>query len=137
VNGDQALPGGGINSPASGTYGEKASLQRLEQSLPKAAPPGPGQEQGAPVAPLPNTSPAPRPQPGAVPAGILSPSTMPDVPQSTPLAGIPANPMVAAQTARQRRLSALDAWISNPATSPETKEWAQTWRDKLIRLSAR
>lgn len=132
----QPLPGGNTNTPASGVYGEKAALSRLEASLPSPAPVGPGGQSGAPIAPLPNTSPARTGGTGEVPGALLAPTTQPDVPQSSPLAMAAPSPLAAAQTWRQRNLVALDALSQSPTVSPETREWAASTRDKLIRASA-
>lgn len=135
---EQTLPGGqGIGAPASGSYGEKASLDRLQKSLPKAQTVSPGAETGAPVAPLPRTSPAASGGDGGVPPSILAPSSRPDVPAMTPLAQPAANPMADAATWRQRNLAMLDALANDPTRSPVTREWASQALDKLVRASVR
>lgn len=135
---EQTLPGGqGVNAPASGAYGERAAVDRLQKSLPKAQPAGPGAETGAPVAPLPRTSPAGGQSAGGLPAAILAPSTRPDVPAMTPLAQPPVNPMAEAQSWRQRNLAMLDALSNDPTRSPVTREWAANAKAKLIRASVR
>jgi hypothetical protein len=134
---EQTLPGGGgVNQPSSGSYGEAASLDRLQKSLPKAQPVGPGAEAGAPVAPLPRTSPASA-QSGSLPPALLAPTSMPDTPQTTPLAVPAPNPMQEAQSWRQRNMALLDSLSQSPQTSPATREWAATLKDMLIRASVR
>jgi hypothetical protein len=132
---DQTTAAGNINAPSSGSYGEGAALDRLKQALPQAAPSGPGAAQGAPIAPLPRTSPAATPQGGELPPALLRPSGMPDVPQTTPLAQPPVNPVAIAQTAKQQRLAILDALEASPMVSEYTRELAGIIKDRLIRAS--
>lgn len=115
------MPGGNVNAPASGTYGEGAALENLKRQLPSTPSPGPSTQN--PVAPMPTPrlgGMAPAPTPG-VPSALLAPTSRPDVPVSTPLAG---GPMPMSQSAAQRRLAVLDALANNPDVSEATREWA-------------
>lgn len=128
-----ALPGGNVNAPASGTYGEGAALQRLKEQLPAveqtAQEPG---MSGAPMPTPPSGASMPSQPPAGLPSAILSPSTRPDVPVSTPL-GVPSMPV--ADTGRQKRMAMLDALENDPNASAATKEWAGTVRRALIQGS--
>lgn len=128
-----------VNKPASGTYGEKADLSRLQKSLPQTSA-GP---QPAGAQPMPAINPQPiSPQPAAqgrpttgaapplgVPSVLLSPTTQPDRPVNTPLSSpsptAVVNPM-------QSRLAMLDALANSPDVSPTTREWAQNLIDLLL-----
>ncbi|HYF46826.1 MAG TPA: hypothetical protein VD926_11490, partial [Acidimicrobiales bacterium] len=96
----QPLPGGNVNQPASGTYGEGVALDRLKKQFPSAAG-GEGEGGLQPSAPpqidptkvggtppdlggRPDTGGA-APPPG-IPAAILHPTQEPNVPVGTPLA---------------------------------------------------
>ena len=118
------MPGGNVNAPASGTYGEGAALEALKKQLPSTPAAGPSTQN--PVAPMP-TPPAGAgvsntPAPG-LPSALLAPTQRPDVPVSTPLAGSGPAPMP--MSAQQQRLHALDVLANDPNVSPETREWAQ------------
>ena len=127
-----------VNEPESGTYGEKADLNRLRQSLPPMGPPpgAPGAAKPIPT-PGPGTSPTSRPGrppegPPGVPAALMAPSSRPGVPLSQPPR--PAGPIrpPRAQAADQQRLMILDALTTHPDVSEETREWAKRVRDALI-----
>jgi len=126
---EQVPAGGGMNKPASGTYGEKAELAALQQALPIGDAP-----------PEPDVQPAPSPMGSArptatsgLPPGLLAPTQRPDVPVSTPLAGLgPADPLAGAADVRQKRLLLLDALSQSEEVSPETREFAALLKQKLI-----
>lgn len=127
---------GAVNKPASGTYGEKADLDRLRQSLPPIGPPG---EAGVGAAPMVGPGgqvpqrPTGRPKnsPANIPAGMLAPTQRPGVPLDQPLAATPQMP--ARQPAQdQQRLAILDALSTHPEVSPETQEWAKLLMEALI-----
>lgn len=120
-----------VNAPESGTYGEKAELARLRQSLPPMGPPGAGGTGAAPPASPPSSRP-PQSGQGGIPAALLSPTDRPDVPLGQPLApgGVQMPPR--AQAADQQRLAILDALTTHPDVSQETREWAKLVRDSLI-----
>jgi hypothetical protein len=129
------LPGGNVNSPASGTYGEGVALERLKQQLPEpSAPPMPS---GGGMPPM--QSPGVRPATGApapgLPPALLAPTSRPNVPAATPLAPMGGQMMPA--TGQQRRMQLLDALATSPNVSDETREWAQLLMDHLIASSAR
>lgn len=132
----QPTAGGNTNAPASGTYGEKAALARLQQSFPATSPgAGPSVQ---PDGPAPMMSPSPgqvSTAPAGLPAGLLAPTQRPDVPAFTPPSVPGLNPVQSAQTDRQRNLAALDALVHDPNVSPLTREWAQNFIDKLISRS--
>jgi hypothetical protein len=124
------MPGGNVNAPASGTYGEGAALENLKRQLPSPAAPGPSAQN--PVAPMPSPpggGMVPAPAPG-VPPALLAPTQRPDVPVSTPLAGV-GGPAPMTQSAAQRRLAVLDALANNPDVSEQTREWASTLISQL------
>jgi hypothetical protein len=88
--------------------------------------------------PTPGVGPVPAGPPPGVPAGILKPTMRPDVPASTPLVqGPPPNPVLQAQTARQRNMAVLDGMVNDPNTSEATKEWARNLIEHLIGMSKR
>jgi hypothetical protein len=127
---EQQPAGGGVNKPASGTYGEKASVDRLKQELPSTG------SQPQPVQPAPSAAggglAAPA-APSSLPKGLVAPSVRPGVPVSTPLAGAAGavDPFAGAVDARQRRLRYLDL-LAQQADSPEVREWAEIVKQKLI-----
>jgi hypothetical protein len=127
----QVPAGGGVNKPASGTYGEKAELERLEAQLPGSEPSAPVPQEVSPLPGVPSGSAVPAP-PSGLPRGLTLPSRRPDVPVSTPLQGPPADPYVGAVNARQRRLALLDMLSEHPEASPELQEWAEILKQKLI-----
>jgi len=122
-----------INKPESGTYGEKAELNRLKQSLPPMD--GQGQQPQGP-APMPDRGGAtpPRPTgrpvkgPSDLPSGIMQPAGGdPSRPLSAP-AQMPQRPAAA----DQQRLAILDALSTHPDVSQETREWAELVKEYLI-----
>lgn len=135
------IPGGPVNQPASGTYGEKAATSRLKSQLPPmpggvpgegAGPPGAGG--GSPVS-LPAPGPGPvapgaeSPIPG-VPAGIIRPTSRPGVPVNSPFDPSAGSPMPPSMTPSQERLNILDALSQHP--DPEVSEWASLVKEALI-----
>lgn len=128
-----------VNQPSSGTYGEKADINRLKASLPAGA-----VGQPAPAPAPPPVSPEPiapptiqrgRPDTGAaappgVPSVLLGPTQQPNVPASTPLATGPATPGAVAPD--QQRLAVLDALAHSPDVSATTREWAKLVIDRLL-----
>lgn len=131
----QTNAGGNVNTPASGTYGEAASLDRLKAALPTPPGAGPGSSSGHPAPmPVPQPSGIARP-PQGLPQAMFAPTKRPDVPVSTPLPAAPVNPMAAAQTQRQKNLALVDALVNDPSTSEGTRQWAQMVRDRLIQGS--
>jgi hypothetical protein len=125
-----------VNKPESGTYGEKAELARLSQSLPPmTGSPGVG---GAPspvggrTAAMPGRPDGrPKNAPPNVPGGMLAPTQRPNVPLDQPLAAQPQMPP-RADAADQQRLAILDALSTHPDVSTETREWAQMLVEALI-----
>ncbi len=122
-----------VNEPESGTYGEKADLNRLKQSLPPME--GQGQQPQGP-APMPDRGGAtpPRPTgrpvkgPSGLPSGIMQPAGGdPSRPLSAP-AQMPQRPAAA----DQQRLAILDALSTHPDVSQETREWAELVKEYLI-----
>lgn len=129
----QTNPGGNVNKPASGSYGDVANLDELKKALPQAP--------TTPSGPL-STQPMPTPQTGSIgtppqglPPGILAPTSRPDIPASTPMAAPPS--AATPQSDRQRRLAIVDALLQAPNTSEVTREWAQHVKDALISGSTR
>jgi hypothetical protein len=129
------LPGGNVNSPASGTYGEGVALERLKQQLPEAPPTPPTPGGGMPPMQSPGVRPASGPPSPGLPPALLAPTARPSIPPATPLApmGGPVMPV----TGQQRRMQMLDALATSPNVSDETREWAQLLMDHLIASSAR
>lgn len=133
-----------VNQPQSGTYGEKAELRKLQQSLPEGAIGQPAPAPGAdlpPIRPLvqPTKQTEGRPQTGGrVPPGVspalLMPTDRPDTPVSTPLAdqfdSRIASPQI--QTPQQGRLLVLERLANSPNVSAETREWAEHILEILI-----
>lgn len=128
---DQVPAGGGVNTPASGTYGEKAELERLKQQLPSAEPvqPVPTSSQAGPVPIGRGRAPA-VPSASGLPSGLTSPTRRPDVP-ALPNTPVGQDPYGGAVDARQRRLRVLDAIANSQEVSPETREWAEILVQKL------
>ncbi len=126
-----------LNKPASGTYGEKADLNRLKQALP----PMERGKQGAPRqgSPMPSPSgqvpqrPMGRPTNGPLnlPAGISSPTNRPEVPMNTPLSQGPTMPQ-RNPAADKQRLAILEALSTHPQVSRQTREWAASVAEYLI-----
>lgn len=126
-----------VNTPSSGTYGEKAANERLKQQLPTGdGPQGPGAGAGLPpmsdqpVRPQTRTPGAGAGLPPGVPGPLAAPTTRPDVPVSTPLGASPAAPPVL--TAQQQRLRILDMLSESEQVSPTTREWARSVRRVLV-----
>lgn len=123
-----------VNKPESGTYGEKAELNRLKQSLPSTDGPQGPQSQGP--APMPQRSGATPPRPAGrpvkgpanLPSGIMQPT---DGNPNMPLSESPTPPVRHAQ-ADQQRLAILDALSTHPAVSQETRDWAEAVKEYLI-----
>lgn len=111
-----------VNQPASGTYGEKTELKRLQDALPTSQPQtGPEQGQQRRRSEQPPARPTKNPQqaqglPG-VPAAILG--------SRSPSGAAPQEPQTAQVDPRQARLGTLIRLASNPQVSEETREWAQ------------
>ncbi len=126
-----------LNKPASGTYGEKADLNRLKQALP----PMERGKQGAPQqgSPMPSPSgqvpqrPMGRPTnaPSKAPAGLSAPSGKPNVPLDTSLRQQPSMPP-RNSASDQQRLAILDALSTHPDVSEETREWASIVKEYLV-----
>lgn len=132
---DQVPAGGGVNTPASGTYGEKAELERLKQQLPAAEPvqPVPSSTQAGPV-PAQRQAPA-VPSGAGLPSGLTAPTQRPDVP-ALPNTPASVDPYAGAVDARQRRLRLLDAMANSQEVAPETREWAAILVKKLASSGA-
>lgn len=123
-----------VNKPASGTYGEKAELNRLRAALPQTqggpgGPPAPG---GAPgpsggVSPMPGDPgrPSGSTMPPGVPDVLGHPTERPGVPIGQPLAQGGESPVTQAESARDARRALLMALSQSPQVSDTTREWAQ------------
>lgn len=129
-----------VGQPASGTYGEKVDLARLQSSLPQSNAPTPVPGGGPtpssePVRPTPpqreGRPPSGAALPPGVPSPVLAPTDQPNVPVSTPLAPDVMQP-AASVTSEQRRLQILDALADDPNVSKETREWAAGLRRLLL-----
>jgi len=124
----QPMPGGGVNKPGSGTYGEKADLDRLNQQLPPMAP---QKQQAGPA--LPPVSPPVPPPPSSgemgLPGGMMAPTTEPSTPVNTPLA--PPTMAPPPMPPNQQRLALLDQLINSDQTSPQTKAFARTLAQQI------
>lgn len=126
----QQIPaGGGANTPASGEFGEKAALARLEQQLPQAEAEAEA-EQGP--SPLPAGSEAPiTPPTEGLPRGLFAPSRQPDVPASTPLTEVPPPPST--PTEKVLRVLEILSDETNASVSRTTRQWARTVLESLGR----
>jgi hypothetical protein len=132
---EQVPAGGGVNEPASGTYGAGADLERIQQRLPGMS--GGGEAPTpAPLPPVgsPSGSPMGPPPPYLAP-GLLRPSSRPGVPVGTPLEGPPLNPVAAAGTGMQQRLALAQSLAEDPNVSESTRELAQRIVQLLIERS--
>ena len=121
-----------VNSPASGTYGEKAELNRLKQALPESgARPGPPAPGASPMT-RPGVSGPDRPEgrpagpqaPVGVPGVMMHGTDRPDQPLNTPRVQ-PGDPMGGAQSADQARLVVLQSLADSDTVSEATREWAE------------
>jgi hypothetical protein len=129
-----------VNSPASGTYGEKADLNRLKQSLPPMGPgPGPQGPQGPePLKPgsaptVPGRMGRPTQAPAGVPGAIMHPTDRPDVPVGNPLSAPPqeASPYANDRSQREARITLLLQMAESPQVSAATREWAKIVIEQL------
>jgi len=117
-----------VNQPESGTFGEKADVQKLKDSLP---PLGPGQG-GAP-----GLEPSPMPQPGGgLPAQAGGrPPGAPDGVPSVLLGGEPPSaveePNAPSANPQAARISLLEQLVSSEEVSETTREWARLILDAL------
>lgn len=123
-----------VSRPSSGSYGEKAEVDRLKKSLPSSgAPPAGGQPlppmHDAPVRPQPNISPgAPANVPPGVPGILAAPTGRPYEPVDT----MPTSPVAGAVVNdAQSRLRILDQLANSPKVSAETREWAERYLRSL------
>lgn len=135
----QPLPkGDGVNKPASGTYGEKASQARLASALPSAEGAAPAEQ---PFAPMPG-SPVPSPPasvggrplnaPAGVPTPLLAPAA-PGRPLGTPLAGPATGPTFAqARSRTEATVLYLTQLSESQEVSEETRMWARTVLATLV-----
>lgn len=126
----EKLPaGGGVNRPDSGTYGEKADLNRLRQQLPSSGAPAPGQP-GPPSMPSPGRGTVPQPVgrppqgPAGVPSVLMSPGTA-GRPVGTPLDRGGPGGVVTSQSTVQTRLAILQELSTSPDVSQATREWSR------------
>lgn len=115
-----------VNKPESGTYGEKADLQRLRSQVPTSGSTPPQQQR-----PLPSISdrpvrPMPVPSRESIVPGLPDVLVEPSNREWEPLATMPMGaPRQLTMTAQQLRLMKLDALANSPEVSPETREWAR------------
>lgn len=123
-----------VNEPESGTYGEKAELNELKQSLPPMGGQQGQQPQGP--APMPERGGITPPKPTGRP--VKGPSSLPNS-IMRPTGGNPNKPLSAdvempqkQAAADQQRLAILDALTTHPDVSQETREWAEQVKDYLI-----
>lgn len=121
--------GGGMNKPASGTYGEKVDLERLKQQLPSSgqpavAPPGGPRPMSQPSGPGPRPIGRPMSGPPGVPSPLMAPSTT-GTPVGTPLARGGPSGIVSSQQGIQARIAILEQLSSSPEVSSATREWAK------------
>lgn len=128
------LPGGGQNTPESGTYGAKSQLDALKGAI-GLPPPSQGQDAAKPVPSMPASAKPSQPGgPFGLPGAITAPTQSPNVPANTPLAQ-PVNPVANAANPSQQRLALLDMLSKNPDVSDQTRELAQIMLQKLIAAS--
>ena len=128
-----------VNKPESGTYGERAEVDRLKKELPSTQGPG-GPPGGAPVPEraTPTTNKPPTslgPEPGeAGPAGLPNVLMHQGSGNLTPQLPPEQRPPGAANLS-QARIALLDALSSSQDVSTETREWAQIVLEMLIDAS--
>lgn len=131
-----------VMSPASGTYGEKADLNRLKGQLPPMGPAGgPGSGPVRPE-PLPKSGaevpvrPGGRPMdaPDGVPGALMGPTNRPEVPVGTPLsrAEPPSSAFANARSQRQARVTLLQQLQDSPEVSEATRQWARLVLETMI-----
>lgn len=121
------------NTPASGSFGEKAELNRLKSSLPGDAgsgPQGPGPSAYPGVASVPQAPGRPAQGPAGIPSAVLAP-TQSTAPVTSPLRREPVNPVAAQANDQQRRLALYDTLSQHPHVSQETREFFRMIRDRL------
>lgn len=127
--------------PPSGTYGEGADRERLEQQLPQITQ-GPDPESKRPAVAGPptgvtqvtgNSGAPPRPEqlPPGVPSSIVAPNQT-DLPMN--MAGPPMQPALpqGPQPPDQKTIAMLDMLANSPQVSSETREWANNVLDMLF-----
>ena len=122
-----------VNKPESGTYGEKAELNQLKQSLPPMDGQGQQPQGPAPMGERGGSTPArpagrPVKGPSDLPSGIMQPS---EGNANRPLSAAPTTPVKHAQ-ADQQRLAVLDALSTHPSVSQETRDWAEAVKEYVI-----
>jgi hypothetical protein len=124
---EQVPAGGGMNKPASGTYGEDVSLERLKAALPES---DPEQPEGIEPTPLAGQgSPVPPPD-GTLPSELFAPTRRPDTPVSTPLQELgPTAP----GDREEELLQILELISRDPERTAASREWAQMVLDGAIR----
>lgn len=116
-----------VNKPESGTYGEKADLQRLRSQLPSSGSSAP-MPQARQLPPISDRPVRPMPVPSrqstvpGLPDVLVGPSNREWEPVTTMPLGTPRQ---LTMTAQQMRLMKLDALANSPEVSPETREWAR------------
>jgi hypothetical protein len=121
------MAGTSVNKPESGTYGEKADLANLQQSLPPMGPGG-GAEGGP--APMPQPSPAMPGRPGGRP--MNAPAGVPDVLLGTEDAATPAAaPNAPGASPEAARLALLEQLASSTEVSETTRAWARLVLESL------
>ena len=128
------VPGGNVNKPSTGTYGEGAALDRLNRALPGAQqnPPPQAPSPGA-VAPVPPGGQGPRgknpdsPVPG-VPGAIFTDTDRPNVPVQSPPPEV-AGESIPSMREPEGRLQVIAALQQSP--DPETREWANLVMEML------
>lgn len=125
------LPEDGVNRPSSGTYGEKAELDRLKSSLPAVDSAGSSsavvsEPSGSPTVPLPMSQPGSVSSPEGLPQVLLGPTARPLESVTAPVAAPEQSPGVQA-TAQQRNIDVLIQLANDPRVSEETREWAGLW----------
>jgi hypothetical protein len=128
----------GTNAPTSGTYGQKAAVDRLKAAMPPA--PSQTQAEAPPMSQAPVTPQATGrvneggraavPPPG-IPGAILGQTALPETPVNTPLSA-PVDPMSGA-TADERTIMQLQGILQSGNVRPETKEWAKTMLEMFLR----
>ena len=120
-----------VNKPVSGTYGEKAALDRLQQQFPTEGAPSP--EGAAPLTPSPGRpfqggSPGRPPNaPAGVPDVLMGPTNT-NTPLNTPLvrpSETPAGPLGGSGTLSEARIALLQSLASDPEVSTDTQVWAK------------
>jgi len=115
-----------VNEPESGTFGEKADLNRLKGSLP---PMGAQVAEAGGPAPMPNPNLSMPPQPGGRPT--RGPAGVPGAIMGAGDAPTPAAQAQSQATPQMARVALLEQLANSQEVSNTTREWARLILEQL------